>query len=313
MSKQVSAGLFGLGNIGLKYDLNSKLSSDIKTHAKALFKFDEIDFKFAVDPDQQNRKDFENNYGIKSYPIINDVLNPGVDLAVIATPTSTRLTDIENVIKMCHPQYLILEKPIAANAQDAKVIINLASKNNILVLLNYHRRFLPGVASLKEMIDSLQYGHLNEITCQYNRGLINCGSHFIDLIFYLLGEHYSNLKVTKKIESPHYPNYSFQYNVNKTSVTFTGLTQNEFNVGDLTFYFEKATVKINNHLNEIQILENNQGQIHTRVIGLETNNFIFHTYQHLLNSIQNKSPFNSNLNSALFTLNFCEEIIHGLV
>lgn len=308
MNNKLTSALFGLGNIGLKYDLNNS-ESTIKTHSKALANFEQFDFKFAIDPTTLNREMFTKQYAVKSYENLINVKNEEtrVDLAVVATPTKTRLHDLKSIIEELQPKYLILEKPIASNKLESNQIIQLIEKNNIKTLVNYHRRFLPGTDILKSHIKNNTFGKLKNITCNYNRGLINCGSHFIDLIFYLTDSNYQNLKVLNKIENNNYQNYTFTYQIHSINILFNAVSQDFFNVGDLNFYFENATFKITNNSNQIEINDLKQNNITNIEFG--TDNFVYYTYKHLLNSIATNTDFASNLTTALHTLSFCQEII----
>lgn len=308
MNNKITSALFGLGNIGLKYDLNNS-ESTIKTHSKALANFEHFDFKFAIDPIILNREMFAKQYSVKSYENLEFLSNKEtrVDLAVVATPTKTRLNDLKSIIETLQPKYLILEKPIASNKVESNQIVQLLEENNIKTLVNYHRRFLPGTDILKTHIKNNTYGELKNISCNYNRGLINCGSHFIDLIFYLTDSDYHNLNVLNKIENDNYQNYSFTFQIHSINILFNAISQDYFNVGDLNFYFENATIKVTNHSNHIEINDLKQNNISNIEFGSE--NFVYYTYNHLIKSITTNTDFASNLTTAQHTLSFCQEII----
>jgi hypothetical protein len=61
-------------------------------------------------------------------------------------------------------------------------------KAECVLAVNYMRRFEPGAASLKKRIESGEFGSIFKGVAWYSKGIMNNGSHFIDLLRFWLGE-----------------------------------------------------------------------------------------------------------------------------
>lgn len=108
-----------------------------------------------------------------------------IEVAIIATPPADRLKIIESLPAL---SAVLVEKPLGTNIHDAKEFLAACSKRNILVQVNLLRR-------ADETMRLLAAGRLHEIVGQpqcaaicYGNGLLNNGTHMVDLARMLLGE-----------------------------------------------------------------------------------------------------------------------------
>lgn len=108
------------------------------------------------------------------WPIIADVI-------VIATLDDTHYEQLLKAIDhRLPPDLVICEKPICTDLEQAREIVDLYSKKNIPLMVNYTRRFLPYYDHLK------QYGKPIYGTCAFNRGWMHTATHAIDF-FNMIG------------------------------------------------------------------------------------------------------------------------------
>jgi predicted dehydrogenase len=178
----------GLGNIGLRYDLSHK-QGYILTHTKAYLKHPHCKLIFGVDKDIKCRKSFERYAKLPAYKTINDAKKAfdHVDIVSICVPLGCRDEAISDAVSL-RPKVILLEKPLAADTAQAKKIIALCRNNNIKLCVNYLRRFEKNTFVIKSIIQNNTFGKLLHVDMAYNRGFLNNGSHFIDMLLYLLGK-----------------------------------------------------------------------------------------------------------------------------
>jgi predicted dehydrogenase len=82
---------------------------------------------------------------------------------------------------------LICEKPFTESVAHAQQILTLAGESDCSIAVNYGRRFDPSVIQLRKLIRDGNIGEIYKGTVWYSKGLYNNGSHFIDLLVFLLG------------------------------------------------------------------------------------------------------------------------------
>ena len=93
-----SVALFGLGNVGFKYDKNVKNKSYL-THYSTIKNLDGFELIYAIDNDKKNRVEFEKITKIKT--ISTDELlkeNKKIEIVIIATPPKTHIDIIKKVV-----------------------------------------------------------------------------------------------------------------------------------------------------------------------------------------------------------------------
>ena len=85
-------------------------------------------------------------------------------------------------------KFIFLEKPAVTTAAEADVVRTLYGELPIRVQVNYTRRFVPEIRSIREAIRSGNYGTFLTGTGYYGKGLLHNGSHMVDLLQFLVGE-----------------------------------------------------------------------------------------------------------------------------
>jgi predicted dehydrogenase len=187
---QLSVLIVGCGNIAGLFDKDRSSNDFPYTHAGAY----KADKRFLVmgciDPDFQRRKDFMKVWGISNgYDSINElaIKNIHFDVISICSPTHSHLADIDVALQL-KPKLIFCEKPITSLVNNAEKLVEESKKLNILFAVNYSRRWDPDIVDLRENIKNRSLGHLRAINGIYNKGLLNNGSHMIDILLYLLGD-----------------------------------------------------------------------------------------------------------------------------
>jgi len=183
----LNAAVVGLGSIGQGYDYESADDDCVLTHAKAYSLHPRFNLVAGVDPDPVNRERFTRKYGTPAFSDVESMLSAcRVDVISLCTPTSTHRAEFRKLF-VGKPAAIICEKPIATSIAEAREMLSLASKQDCALLVNYMRRFEPGTRALAEAISGGKFGSIYKGTVWYSKGLLNNGSHFIDLLCFMLG------------------------------------------------------------------------------------------------------------------------------
>lgn len=191
--RALSAVLIGLGKIGLDYDFEYPIDSQLSlTHSNSLFKHDRINFVAAIDSDPRKCRGFENKYGIRSYKCISDVANiVEIDLFVIATPTESHVTTIQKLINHNISKCIILcEKPFSNSSSEAKQMLSICNSRQIKIFVNYMRNCDLGFKSIRSFLQSKKPIESCSGFLIYSGGFINNCSHYIFMLSKLLGSYH---------------------------------------------------------------------------------------------------------------------------
>lgn len=186
--KRYKAAVIGLGRIGQEFDYDQHDDSVIATHASAFFYHPGFELLAGVDPVPSQRKRFETKFARPSYADIKAMMERHrPDIVSIAVPVNQHLLVFQEIIHY-RPKAVICEKPIASSATEGRVMQAMADDHQCALLVNYIRRFEPGSIALKRMIQEGGVGEIFKGVVWYSKGLLNNGTHFIDLLCYWLGD-----------------------------------------------------------------------------------------------------------------------------
>ena len=246
--------IIGCGNIGAMYDFESE---SILTHAKAFHLDPEITFA-VYDTNREVAEKVAQRYQVHAL----QVLEPGAfneyDIVSICTPTFTHYDYLSKML-MHGPKLVICEKPVDSDPIRLDSILSLYRKSNTKVLVNFFRRFQPGITELRnEISDVLVEEECTNIVVTYQRGFHNNASHAIDLLEYLFGSTFdlSTAQITHKTsdEFDTDPTMSVSSFWNGVIVQFVGLAHVEFSHFDVAIYFNRKAVLLKDGGNEIEWL-----------------------------------------------------------
>lgn len=152
---------------------------------------------------------FRNQYkDSKTYDSLQAILkDEDIDIISICTPNSTH-SDIA-IAAMTAGKHVLVEKPMAIRKKDCEGMIHIALKTGKSLFVVKQNRFNPPVQAVKKLIDENKLGKIYSVAvnCFWNRSewyykqsdwkgkkvfdggtLYTQFSHFIDIIYYLLGD-----------------------------------------------------------------------------------------------------------------------------
>lgn len=293
--------IIGCGNIGAMYDFETE---SILTYAKAFHLDPEITFT-VYDTNHQIAKKVAQRYQVQYLEVLDPATYSGYDIIAICTPTSTHFDYLSKMLVQ-GPKLVICEKPVDSDQIRLNKIIKLFNKSKSKVLVNFFRRFQPGIIRLrKEINDVLAEESCTNIIVSYQRGFHNNASHAIDLLEYLFGStfDFSAAQITHKASDefatdPTMSVFCFWSGVN---VQFVGLAHVEFSHFDIAIYFTSKAVFLKDGGNEVEWFATTSKcggfypklQLHSRqteVVSNYMNNVVLHA-KLLLNGIEEASNF----------------------
>ena len=174
-------------------------------HAKALTKMG-VEICGVVDVNQESAKKLAAKYNTV---VVDDLakIAKTLDMAHICTPPAYRIDYARTVMEAgCH---VVMEKPMAITLEDARTLVDLASKNNVKLMVDFNHRFRAGFQELLKVVKSGEIGEVINVFVNRmgmlggNAGTQNdtwrrkadtvCGmsieslSHDIDMIYQLVG------------------------------------------------------------------------------------------------------------------------------
>lgn len=143
---------------------------------------------------------------IKSYDTLEEVIyHPELELIVVNTPNYTHFELAKQVLKA--GKHVLIEKPIAATAAEAKELFDLGREVNREVMVYQNRRWDSDFLAIKEVLEMNYLGKLIEVHFRFDRWrpeigpkafkekpmpasgiLYDLGPHLLDQIISLFGK-----------------------------------------------------------------------------------------------------------------------------
>jgi len=181
--------IIGCGAIAGGYDARHGGREGIFTHAAAYRQDGHFRLAACVDPDATRRQAFRATWAVeRDDPTIEQALATGTrfDIVSICSPTTQHGADLDQVLA-ARPALIFCEKPLAPTLAEAKHMVAACREAGVALAVNHTRRWDPAVAALRQELDAGRWGAVRAAVGVYNKGLLNNGSHMIDLLHLLLG------------------------------------------------------------------------------------------------------------------------------
>lgn len=166
-----------------------------KNHVRNFFQLGAL--SIICDKDEKRLKFYAENYPnirlTQDYlTVLKDKTIQGV---IIATPAETHYQLAKEAI--LHKKDVLVEKPLALHVDEAKELVELAEKENVILMVGHLLQYHPAVIKLKELIKSGELGKIQYIySNRLNLGkfrreeniLWSFAPHDISIILYFLEE-----------------------------------------------------------------------------------------------------------------------------
>ena len=178
--------IVGCGAIAGGYDHADPRSTDVLTHAKAYGLHDGFRAVACVEPDAQKRRAFQDRWEIPHGFAALDQVDVPFSVASCCVPTAFHAETLRALLAR-RPRLVWAEKPVTDDLDSAEQVVAAYDRAGISLCVNHLRRWAPGIVALKAEIAAGQWGNLQGGTGIYTKGLLNNGSHMLDLLAFLLG------------------------------------------------------------------------------------------------------------------------------
>ena len=262
---------------------------------------------------------------------------------VVCTPNG--LHAAHSILAMQAGCHVLCEKPMAIKSSDCLAMIDAAEKAGRKLFIVKQNRFNPPVVAVKKILEENKLGSIYsvQLNCFWNRDeqyyknswkgtlsmdggiLFTQFSHFIDLLYWLLGD----VKEVKAIRKNFAHKKSIEFedagvallefeNGIIGSINYTVNSYKKNMEGSFTIFGEKGTVKIGGqYLNELEYQQISDVVIDDLPIGNKANNYGFYegsmsnhdkVYQNLVDVLQNNAAISAGSYDGLKTVQIIEKI-----
>jgi len=309
--------VIGSGQIGMGYDYACPDDSRILTHATAGLYHPDFDLVGAVDVSANKRAQFTDKFNLPAFETVGELYKAtAVDVLALSVPTNTLSSAFETLLQH-QPQFILCEKPIAYDYRSAKTMIANAQKLSIPVGVNYVRRFEPGILTLKQMISSGETGEIYKVVVFYSKGIINNGSHFINLLQYLLGDYSECRVIAPGRTMGHDCEPDVHLKMGGVDVYFLAAREENFSYTDIKLITDKGVIEYNgaDRLAFYPLIEDPLYPGYTilhpepNLIPVQMERSQYHVLQGVSDYLLRSAPFASSGASALKT----NQVIHDIV
>lgn len=290
-----------------------------------------------------NAEEIAAEYGGNIYTSIEDLLaiETSVNIVCICTPNGLHAS--HSILSLNAGKHVLCEKPLAIKSEDARKMIAAANTADKKLFVVKQNRYNPPVMAVKKMLKDDKLGNVLsfQINCFWNRpmayysspwkgtknldggALYTQFSHFIDLLYWFLGDVKDVQAISRNFEHP-------TIEIDDTGVVIVEMvggaigtinyTTNSFQKnmeGSFTIFGEKGTVKIGGqYLNELEY-QSLEEEIKDIPQGKPANMYGFYqgsmsnhekVYEHLLQAITEPGYEFANAIDGLKTVEIIEKI-----
>ena len=182
------AALIGCGRIGA--GCSGVGQSRLQSHAAAYAACERTRLVAAADPDDRALACVRRRWDVERlYRDAGEMLKAEEpEIVSLCTTPATHLPLLREVVASASVKGVLLEKPVAPTAGEAAEIATLAEESGVAVAVNYGRRYAPAYRETAEAIRKGRYGEVQHVHAVYTKGIVNNGSHMLDLLRFLFGD-----------------------------------------------------------------------------------------------------------------------------
>ncbi len=300
--------------------------------------------KAVCDIDFSRAQKLSKIYGGTAYPDYEEMLQSEKELAVISICTPNGLHAAQSIAALENKMNVLCEKPLCLTEVSGKKMIEAAETNNKQLFIVKQNRFNTSVLDVKQLLQEKALGKIysfqvngfwNRPAAYYSglwRGtkeldggiLFTQFSHFIDLLYWLLGD---VIQVKANIFNYNHPSIDIEDTISALLVLQNGVsgtlhfTNNAYQKnmeGSFTIFGEKGTVKIGGeYLNTIEYANIEGKTVLNKPIKDVANDYGFYkgsmsnhdkVYAELFKALNNEPHQLPDIHDAVKTVEIIEKI-----
>jgi len=294
-----SLSIIGGGMIACGYDTPD--SEDILTHIHGALSHPNIKLDAIVEIDKNQQEIIRNKWGdeFNIFSNIEDLLEEyQSDIVVIATPTKTHLSILENIYKFYEPKLILCEKPIVLTIDEYSILENLQKYKSTKLLTNYIRRFDPSLNYISDFIKN-RVNTINHFYGTFTKGFLHNGSHMIDLIYMLIGD-ISNIKIVDKQIINRDVFGQFLIDTNRGRGVISNINDDFLSLFEFTIYTDIAKIEIRGanqdititHINKSSLFKGYKSYLVEDKVKNTLNKYGYNTLNFITEIIENDNLYN---------------------
>ena len=311
--------IIGAGRIGAMMD--DPRSPHVLTHAHGYTACGGFEIAGFVDRNLDNAEAASARWGGTAFSSMEELFeSQAIDVVSICLPDELHypalLALAEKPIK-----FVFLEKPAVTTDEEADVVRILYGELPIRVQVNYTRRFVPEIRSIREAIRSGNYGAFLTGTGYYGKGLLHNGSHMVDLLQFLVGEVDKGLKVSEMVDF-----YDQDPSVSALLTMCCGgvfylchIDSRKFHVFELDLTFERKRIRIcglGTIIEEYSVGDNLLFEGYRTLdkdaeYSTQHSKAMYHAIANIRNNLDRNEPLVCTLKESLETVKTCSRIMRG--
>ncbi len=119
----------------------------------------DVNLSYIVDKDYLRAKRVTRIYGGKPLKDVNSLPSSDVDIAIVASPTSTHFNVVNTLIDKGIP-FIFIEKPLTKEISEAERLVERAVEQEITLGVGHIERFNPAIISLMQELVSNKLGNI---------------------------------------------------------------------------------------------------------------------------------------------------------
>ncbi len=180
--KPIKVAIIGCGRIGAQWDAQQAAPAHSLTHAAAFSRHPQATLVAVCDRDFAKAQQAMRRWGAaRAYGEVGAMFaEQDVDIAVIAAPSATR-GEIVGPALSAGVKVLVIEKPLATTLAECRQLAAAIDAAGCKSLVNFSRHWDPSMRDLRAAIEAGSLGAVQRLVGTYGKGLVNNGSHLIDL------------------------------------------------------------------------------------------------------------------------------------
>jgi len=207
MNRKYSAAVIGSGRIGFSLGFDKKREQPA-SHTMALLENKAIEIVAGCDSNEENLNNFyafvkKYNKKLKIFNSLSSFLDEYTklpDIIVISVNEEAHLPVTLKIIEK-KPRLIILEKPVALNSEEGRLIKEKSESFGVPILINHERRFaldynfakaylskLGKLLTVNARLDSGLRVYLKEKEDKGEYSLLHDGTHLVDILLFLLDQ-----------------------------------------------------------------------------------------------------------------------------
>lgn len=295
---------------------------------------------------EERAKTLGEEYGANWYGSVDEMLKAeqgSIDVVSICSPNGLHA---EHSIAALKAGFNVLcEKPLAINVHDCGEMIKVSERMNKRLFVVKQNRYNPPIQAIKQLIDEGKLGKINsvQLSCFWNRNedyyknswkgtkdldggtLYTQFSHFIDILYWLLGDVKSVCGVGANFQ--HQDTIEFEdtgavvLEFHSGAIGAINYTVNSYGKnmeGSLTLFGEKGTVKVGGqYLNELEYQNVEGMKIENLPEGNSANNYGQYqgsmsnhgqVYENVIGVLKNNEPITTSAFEGLKTVEIIDKI-----